>query len=587
MRNTLVAGRRRAAEHASFAPQNQYGKFDIRGLFDYIAPQSRLLLGFSTLRSRTGVGGLVSCWESRLRPSPPGGIARLVCDVRSIGGRFFAHTRLAEERGDLMKARVVVCLLVCVVAGLAATCWADEGPPDPISLDRQSPSVVGGALGIYMPGATPGNIYDMLLTGPMPPAPPLGYDAGGPGPIVHVQEGAYSLLPMQDNLDGLSNGEMDPHMPLSIYFSGDDMSQGMGNTDYNHQATRMQAAGDRFVVNGLSMVSPVAVMAGGGPSWIGAPQYPGGLGNWPINLLSANQHRYNEIPSIGPAATNTYVPPFPGATVMDDMDALELTPIDTNGDKIHDMPIYFSLDAASPSLGGVFWPSDILMSPAGPSGFWRYAGPGRMGLSTTDEIDALAVWNVSGGQSAMTGTDYALFSLAPGSPYLAGPDGLPGSPDDWSAADIFVTNFTGMNLLYLQYSMLGMLFDDNIDALDVEYAPGGMIQEPLDWVSNAWVPNNGDYNGDGVTDAADYTIWRDNRGNVGLPGIPGDGDDGSLTGNPDGIVDEFDFQYWKVSFNSVGYGAGALAGAVPEPASVTLAAMAMVAFIAVARARRK
>ena len=41
-------------------------------------------------------------------------------------------------------------LLVAVMAGLpVATLLADEGPPDPISLDRASPSVV---LGVSTPG---------------------------------------------------------------------------------------------------------------------------------------------------------------------------------------------------------------------------------------------------------------------------------------------------------------------------------------------------------------------------------------------------------------------------------------------------
>jgi hypothetical protein len=466
-----------------------------------------------------------------------------------------------------MNVRAIVCLSLGLMMALAVASWADEGPPDPISLDRASPSVVVG----YLPGATPGNIYDMLMTGPMPPAPPLGYDAGGPGPIVHVQEMAFGLMPMADNLDGLSNGEMSPHMPLSIYFSGDDMSMGMPNTDYNHQAQRAQAAGDRFVLNGISLASPAAVMAGAVPS-ISPPMYAGGLGNWPTNLLSANQHRYNEIPSIGPAAFNAYVPPVAGATVMDDMDALELTPLDTNGDKVHDTPIYLSLDAASPTLGMIgASPADILVAPPMMPVMGVFAPSFSMGLTPLDEVDALAVWNVAGGMQVAPGLDYALFSLAPGSPYL--------QQNGRSAADIFVTNFTGMNLLYLPCGMLGMQFEDNIDALDVEYAVGGIIQEPLDWVSNMPHPNLGDYNGDGATDAADYTVWRDNLGN-GFPGgppIPGDGDDGTMTGTQDGWVSEFDYIYWKANFHLHGSGS-MLAGAVPEPASVVLAVMAMVMF---------
>jgi hypothetical protein len=481
-----------------------------------------------------------------------------------------------------MSLRVAICASLCLVTALAVTAVADEGPPDPISLDRQSPSVIGGQIGLYMPGATPGNIYDMNRTGSMPPAPPTGYDAGGPGPIVHAREQAFSLIPMADNVDGLSNGEVSPpdYPSLSVYFSGDDASQGLPQTDYRHQANRRQAAGDRFMVNGVTALSPVAVMVGGGPSWINGPQYPGGLNNWPINLLSANQHRYNEIPSIGPAAMNTYMPPA-GATQMDDMDALELTPLDLTGDRVHDIPIYFSLDATSPTLNMLgASPADILMSPPGPSAFWLWAPSWSMGLTPDDEVDALAVWNMSNGQTAWPGMDYALFSLAPGSPYLMMTGGSP--------ADIYVTNFSGMNQLYLPFFMLGMGPEDNVDALDVEYvAPDGMIEMPLDQVVGPILP--GDYNGNGIVDAADYTVWRDHLGSVGMPGIPGDGDDGSMTGNPDGIVDILDFLYWKFNYGTIGYGcgSGSVAAAVPEPASLALATLAMVLFAMTAAARRK
>jgi hypothetical protein len=81
----------------------------------------------------------------------------------------------------------------------------------------------------------------------------------------------------------------------------------------------------------------------------------------------------------------------------------------------------------------------------------------------------------------------------------------------------------------------------------------------------------GDYNGNGVVDAADFTVWRDHLGNMGAPGIPGDGDNGTLTGTPDGTVDSNDYAYWKSRFGATS-GAGSLVAAiVPEPSSVLLA----------------
>ena len=88
----------------------------------------------------------------------------------------------------------------------------------------------------------------------------------------------------------------------------------------------------------------------------------------------------------------------------------------------------------------------------------------------------------------------------------------------------------------------------------------------------------GDYNGNGIVDAADYTVWRDNLGSTGAPGIPGDGDDGTLTGTPDGIVDASDYAYWKL--RSARSGAGSIAtAAVPEPTSALLAVLLCVLLV--------
>lgn len=147
-------------------------------------------------------------------------------------------------------------LVVLALACLVSTAWADEGPPDPISLDRQSPSILD-----YQPGPiplvpgigyhTPGNIYDMISTTTMPPAPPTGLDAGVfPGPVVHVLDTSYGLTnqPMnEDNNDAHSNGEQldlnpDDGIPPNhpgilqiLYFSGDDVSVGLPGTDYDNQ----------------------------------------------------------------------------------------------------------------------------------------------------------------------------------------------------------------------------------------------------------------------------------------------------------------------------------------------------------------
>jgi T5SS/PEP-CTERM-associated repeat protein len=78
----------------------------------------------------------------------------------------------------------------------------------------------------------------------------------------------------------------------------------------------------------------------------------------------------------------------------------------------------------------------------------------------------------------------------------------------------------------------------------------------------------GDYNSDGFVDAADYTVWQDA---VGTSGVAYAGADG----NGDGVVDEGDHAVWAAH-----YGASleaAMAQAVPEPAGVVLAVLALIA----------
>ena len=77
----------------------------------------------------------------------------------------------------------------------------------------------------------------------------------------------------------------------------------------------------------------------------------------------------------------------------------------------------------------------------------------------------------------------------------------------------------------------------------------------------------GDFNGDGVGDAADYTIYMDNLG----------GDSAVLGGNGSGAstVGQADYLLWKSSFgNTSGSGSSA---AIPEPAALLLALLALAA----------
>ena len=80
----------------------------------------------------------------------------------------------------------------------------------------------------------------------------------------------------------------------------------------------------------------------------------------------------------------------------------------------------------------------------------------------------------------------------------------------------------------------------------------------------------GDYNNDGVVDAADYTVWRNHLGEDSEANI-------NFSGNGIEGVDPGDYLVWKQNYGSglgggslAGLGAGALGQLVPEPASLLL-----------------
>ncbi len=83
----------------------------------------------------------------------------------------------------------------------------------------------------------------------------------------------------------------------------------------------------------------------------------------------------------------------------------------------------------------------------------------------------------------------------------------------------------------------------------------------------------GDYNDDGVVDAADYTVWRDTLGQTG-GNLAADGT--GPGGTPDGVVDTLDYDFWRANYGQ-STGSGALAGAaVPEPAAWLLSVGSLV-----------
>jgi hypothetical protein len=85
----------------------------------------------------------------------------------------------------------------------------------------------------------------------------------------------------------------------------------------------------------------------------------------------------------------------------------------------------------------------------------------------------------------------------------------------------------------------------------------------------------GDYNENGVVDAADYVLWRDTlEQTVNPAGIGADGD-------MSGTVDSADYEFWRARFGNMiaGSASGTTSAIVPEPASVTIAFLGWVAIV--------
>jgi hypothetical protein len=88
----------------------------------------------------------------------------------------------------------------------------------------------------------------------------------------------------------------------------------------------------------------------------------------------------------------------------------------------------------------------------------------------------------------------------------------------------------------------------------LEYQTDSLLGSQITFVSAVVLP--GDYNNDGVVDAADYTVWRDGLGTT---------------------YTQADYDVWKANFGTHAGGAGTMENvAVPEPATIALAVLAAV-----------
>jgi reprolysin-like metallo-peptidase family M12B len=86
----------------------------------------------------------------------------------------------------------------------------------------------------------------------------------------------------------------------------------------------------------------------------------------------------------------------------------------------------------------------------------------------------------------------------------------------------------------------------------VAFIPSGGTGFPQSFTAQL----TGDYNHNGIVDAADYSVWRDTLGSV---------TNLSADGNGDRVINIGDYTVWKTNFGRTG--AGGVGAAVPEPAT--------------------
>ena len=346
----------------------------------------------------------------------------------------------------------------------------------------------------------------------LPPGAPAGFVGYAPGmtagnnqAVIDGAEGAATLgLVPGDNVDSLSYGKDAGDI---VYFSVDPNAIGMPTTAVFNESRR---SNPNFGLN-IVPVNPQNP-GGGGPGAEAAGDIfkakpdPGKSFGRYYNAMhfeqdnlsvdpcwicdkGNNNHPANKIfiddAQVGLQAPGADAPVSVPAVPEDDLDAFEyasatdpvwgVDTMDSVGmpgpDGTPDEPVFFTLAAGNPSGQNS---CDILVFDPSLAALMVYAdGINDIGLDIQDDIDALALADVEVDYTGANPTllsawpdaildpdfDEALFSLAPGSPSLGAA---------FSPGDIFYTDFDGTFSLWTGANQIGLMFVDNLNALDVK-----------------------------------------------------------------------------------------------------------------------
>ncbi|TDJ66178.1 MAG: hypothetical protein E2O39_16945, partial [Planctomycetota bacterium] len=425
-----------------------------------------------------------------------------------------------DEHADRLFARGLAASVLIPVL-MASEALAQDYPPTvTFSIDGHGPTIaipdafaaVPITEGDVLTPATgaPFGPYAPVIAVPMPPGTAISGGAGAAGPglglIAHsacIGHPPGSICPVE--LDALSYGRDFPLpaqilRPGTIWFSVDEYAEGAGPSvapDVRSEGAsgEQEAAGDMFVTKcpvglaPLSSTSPVmgnvaAIDGDGRPNSAGIA-YPG------LGLVEPSP------------------PGFP-PDLGDNLDAVDVgTEFPLGGSPF---PVYFSLDATftdpltgfplsgTAAVQGVSGADVLVVSGVG-AGPVVYASAVSLGLDifgpNTDDLDGLALWENGTGifQPSSVPHDWAgtgfvrdmlLFSVRRGSSVIGRPDsrfGLPIEPGDILSTPLptalggvspFPSIFIAAEVLGLATarSGMGVLFGDELDALDTKLIPG-------------------------------------------------------------------------------------------------------------------
>jgi hypothetical protein len=122
-----------------------------------------------------------------------------------------------------------------------------------------------------------------------------------------------------------------------------------------------------------------------------------------------------------------------------------------------------------------------------------------------------------------------------------------------------------------------------INAFFVQLEHGGMYDAGAVWFDDASLVRltpeaapglAGDYNNDGVVDAVDYTVWRNNLNDLTEANINNNGDGGG--------VGPTDYTWWKQRYGNTAAGAGGIS-AVPEPSALVAIGLGLIGALTMRR----